>query len=163
MAWVWFYRRAVTGSTHNQVSQGSTGLVSRGRARSPWVKTMWRGAGISPFMLGWSLGLLTGRSANLVRAGSHADTGRTGTAKAWGVGDDTSEGIGPGGKLDDSCLKLNRKVGKKKQGSGQKLAGRLVAKGRSESWKHTHKRPSVRSLQENKETNIFSRCLSSDV
>lgn len=35
-------------------------------------------AGISPFMLGWTLGMLTGYSANLVRAGSHADTGKVG-------------------------------------------------------------------------------------
>lgn len=87
--------------------------MSRGRTRSHWVKTMWQGAGISPFMLGWTLGLLTVRSANLVRAGSHADTGRRGTGKVWGVGDDTAGSRAPGGKLDDRWLKLNSKVGKK--------------------------------------------------
>lgn len=87
--------------------------MSRARTRSHWVKTMWRGAGISPFMLGWTLGLLTVRSANLVRAGSHADTGRVGTGKFWGVGDDMSGSRGPGGKLDDRWLELNSKVGKK--------------------------------------------------
>lgn len=64
-------------------------------------------------MLGWTLGLLTVRSANLVRAGSHADTGRVGTGKFWGVGDDMSGSRGPGGKLDDRWLELNSKVGKK--------------------------------------------------
>ena len=39
---------------------------------------MFRGAGISPFMLGWTLSMLTGYSANLVRGGSHAETGRVG-------------------------------------------------------------------------------------
>lgn len=57
------------------------------RKRSHWVKDrveqayrVWRGglAGISPFMLGWTLGMLTGYSANLVRAGSHADAGKAG-------------------------------------------------------------------------------------
>lgn len=58
------------------------------RKRSHWVKDrveqayrVWRGgglAGISPFMLGWTLGMLTGYSANLVRARSHADTGKAG-------------------------------------------------------------------------------------
>lgn len=71
------------------------------------------GSQISPFMLGLILGMLTAHSANLVRAGSHADTGRMGTGKVWGVGDDRSGSRGPGGKLDDRWLKLNSKVGKK--------------------------------------------------
>lgn len=74
---------------------------------------MWWGAGISLFMLGWIPGMLTVHSANLVRAGSHADTGRMGTEKVWGVGDNKSGSRGPGGKLDDRWLRLNSKVGKK--------------------------------------------------
>lgn len=66
-----------------------------GRKRSRWVKTMWQGAGIGPFMPGWVLGMLTVNSANLARAGSHADTGRMETEKSlrcWGM-----IGLGPKG------------------------------------------------------------------
>lgn len=38
----------------------------------------WGAAGISPFTLGWTPGMLTGYSDNLVRALSHAETGRAG-------------------------------------------------------------------------------------
>lgn len=34
------------------------------------------GGGISPFMLDWSSGMLTGYSANLVSSGSHAERRR---------------------------------------------------------------------------------------
>lgn len=51
--------------------------------------------GISPFMLGWTLGMLTGYSANLVRSGSHVETERAGQggdaggvwwSDGWGLG-----------------------------------------------------------------------------
>lgn len=97
-------------------------------------------------MLGWTLGLLTGRSANLVRAGSHADTGRMGTAKVWGVGEDTSEGRGPGGKLDDSWLKLNRKVGRK-AGHATKTGWETGGKGQERAMDaHTHTHTNVHQL-----------------
>lgn len=50
------------------------------RKRSHWVADrMGGGAKMSPFTLCWTSGMLTGYSANLVRAGSHAETGR-----GWG-------------------------------------------------------------------------------
>lgn len=51
--------------------------------------------GISPFMLGWTLGMLTGYSANLVRSGSRVETERAGQggdaggvwwSDGWGLG-----------------------------------------------------------------------------
>lgn len=50
-------------------------------------------AGISPFTLGWTLGMLTGYSANLVRAGSHAETGRAGRNGRVGM-EKVSVGVG---------------------------------------------------------------------
>lgn len=57
--------------------------------------------------------MLTVNSDNLVRAGSHADTGMMGNEKVWVVGDDRSSPSRPGVKLDDRWVKLNNKVGKK--------------------------------------------------
>lgn len=37
---------------------------------------VWRRGGISPFTVGWTLGMLTGCSANLVRVRSRAETGK---------------------------------------------------------------------------------------
>lgn len=59
--------------------------MSRGRTRSHWVKTMWQGAGINPFMLGWTPGLLTVRSANLVRAGSRQGGRGLEKSGVWGM------------------------------------------------------------------------------
>lgn len=51
--------------------RGPTGL------KTGWNGCAW-GGGISPFTLSWTLSMLTGYSANLVRGGSHAETGRVG-------------------------------------------------------------------------------------
>lgn len=80
---------------------GPTGLKTR------------RGIGISLFTLGWKQGMLTGYSANLVSAGSHAETERE-------DGGDGSGSRGPGGELDSRWWKLNSRVGRR----------RGVAKGR---------------------------------
>lgn len=53
--------------------------------------------------------MLTGYSANLVRAGSHGETGRY----RVGMEGDGSGSRGPGGELDGRWLKLNSRVGKK--------------------------------------------------
>lgn len=101
-----------------------------GRKRSHWVKTMWQGSG-------WVLGMLTVNNANLVRAGSHADTGRMGTEKRSALlGDDRSRSKGPGGKLDDRWLKLNNKVSKKAGHEGQRTGVSLCIHGRSHPWMH---------------------------
>lgn len=55
--------------------------------------------------------MLTGYSANLVRAGSHAETGRVGIERCGGAGDGSGS-RGPGGELDGRWLKLNSRVGK---------------------------------------------------
>lgn len=73
-------------------------------------------------MLGWTLGILTGYSANLV-TGSHAETGRggwngrSGIEKVWGGGDGSGSS-GSGGELDGRWLKLNSRVGRKMRGEG---------------------------------------------
>lgn len=54
--------QSLVGGGGGEAGRGPTGLT-----------TGW-GAGISPFTLGWTLGMLIGYSANLVRAGSHAET-----------------------------------------------------------------------------------------
>lgn len=72
------------------------------------------GVGISPFMLGWTLGMLTGYSANLVRSGSHVETERAGqdgdTGGVWRGWRMTG---GFCGELGGRWPKLNNRVGRK--------------------------------------------------